>query len=99
MESSKEITKSKITAERSSFLAKRKIICAGSSAHQIKDKNKRPASSTEADIVGTSLPKHEASTATSKTYLFKEGTCCTRKVLFSSCWPAPVYFILIIIAE
>ncbi|ONK68251.1 uncharacterized protein A4U43_C05F9300 [Asparagus officinalis] len=38
---------------------------------------KRPASSVEADIVGTSnsqsLPKQEASTASSKPYAFKEG--------------------------
>ncbi|KAK1291136.1 Katanin p60 ATPase-containing subunit A1 [Acorus calamus] len=40
---------------------------------------RRPASSVEADIVGTStlnsqsLPKQEASTATSKSYTFKEG--------------------------
>lgn len=40
---------------------------------------RKPASSVEADIVGTStlnsqsLPKQETSTASSKTYTFKEG--------------------------
>lgn len=43
---------------------------------------KRPASSVEADIVGTStfnsqsLPKQECSTASSKAYPFKEGIPC-----------------------
>ncbi|KAG1338695.1 ATPase family AAA domain-containing protein 1 [Cocos nucifera] len=45
---------------------------------------KRPASSVEADIVGAStfnsqsLPKQECSTASSKSYPFKEGILCDR---------------------
>jgi len=66
-ESLKEGTK----AEKSGIFSKQRAALADS-LHL-----KRPASSVEADIAGTSnsrsLPKQEASTASSKAYSFKEG--------------------------
>ncbi|KAJ6848593.1 uncharacterized protein M6B38_275250 [Iris pallida] len=60
-------------SEKSGIFSKHRAALADSSQH------KRPVSSVEADILGAStfncpsLPKQEASTASSKSYTFKEG--------------------------